>query len=48
MRAFITGDAGFIGSHLADALIAHGEAVTILDTMSIGFEVLSSIMREVG
>ncbi len=36
MRAFITGGAGFIGSHLADALIARGDAVTILDNMSTG------------
>jgi len=36
MRAFITGGAGFIGSHLADALIARGATVTILDNMSTG------------
>jgi UDP-glucose 4-epimerase len=36
MRAFITGGAGFIGSHLADALIARGDVVTILDNMSTG------------
>jgi UDP-glucose 4-epimerase len=36
MRAFITGGAGFIGSHLADALIARGDTVTILDHMSTG------------
>ena len=36
MRAFITGGAGFIGSHLADALIARGDAITILDNMSTG------------
>jgi UDP-glucose 4-epimerase len=36
MRAFITGGAGFIGSHLADALIARGDKVTILDNMSTG------------
>ena len=36
MRAFITGGAGFIGSHLADALIAQGDSVTILDNMSTG------------
>jgi len=38
MRAFITGGAGFIGSHLADALIARGDTVTILDNMSTGSE----------
>ena len=36
MHAFITGGAGFIGSHLADALIARGDSVTILDNMSTG------------
>ena len=36
MHAFITGGAGFIGSHLADALIARGDNVTILDNMSTG------------
>ena len=36
MRALITGGAGFIGSHLADALIARGDSVTILDNMSTG------------
>jgi len=36
MRVFITGGAGFIGSHLADALVARGDAVTILDNMSTG------------
>ena len=36
MRAFITGGAGFIGSHLADALIARGNSVIILDNMSTG------------
>jgi UDP-glucose 4-epimerase len=36
MRAFITGGAGFIGSNLADALIARGDSVTILDNMSTG------------
>lgn len=36
MRAFITGGAGFIGSHLADALVARGDSVKILDNMSTG------------
>jgi UDP-glucose 4-epimerase len=36
MRALITGGAGFIGSHLADALIARGDSVIILDNMSTG------------
>ncbi len=36
MRAFITGGAGFIGSHLADALISQGDTVSILDNLSTG------------
>jgi len=36
MRVFITGGAGFIGSHLCDALLAQGHQVTILDNMSTG------------
>ena len=37
-RALITGGAGFIGSHLAEALIADGYAVTALDDLSTGSE----------
>jgi UDP-glucose 4-epimerase len=36
MRVFITGGAGFIGSHLTDALIAQGDEVTILDNLTTG------------
>jgi len=36
MRVLITGGAGFIGSHLADALIAHGDQVVALDNFSTG------------
>jgi len=35
MRVFITGGAGFLGSHLADAFIARGDEVLVLDTGSI-------------
>lgn len=37
MRALVTGGAGFIGSHVADALIAAGHTVTIVDDLSTGF-----------
>ena len=36
MIAFITGGAGFIGSHLADRLVARGDEVWILDDLSGG------------
>ncbi len=36
MKVFITGGAGFIGSHLCDDLVARGEEVTILDNLSTG------------
>jgi UDP-glucose 4-epimerase len=36
MRALITGGAGFIGSHLAEKLLAVGHDVTILDDLSTG------------
>src|SRR5689334_16987906 len=36
MKALITGGAGFIGSHLADALLAEGHAVTAIDNLSTG------------
>ena len=36
MRVFITGGAGFIGSHLVDHYLAEGHEVTILDNMSTG------------
>jgi UDP-glucose 4-epimerase len=36
MHALITGGAGFIGSHLAEALLAHGDSVFVLDNLSTG------------
>lgn len=36
IRALVTGGAGFIGSHLTEALIARGVQVTILDDLSTG------------
>ena len=36
MRVFITGGAGFIGSHLADHYVNAGHQVTLLDNFSTG------------
>jgi UDP-glucose 4-epimerase len=36
VRAAVTGGAGFIGSNLADALIARGDEVVVIDDLSFG------------
>jgi UDP-glucose 4-epimerase len=36
MRAIVTGGAGFIGSHLVDALLARGDSVDVIDNLSSG------------
>lgn len=36
MRVIVTGGAGFVGSHIAEALIGRGETVFVLDNLSTG------------
>jgi UDP-glucose 4-epimerase len=36
MRVLVTGGAGFVGSHVADAFLARGDMVTVVDDLSRG------------
>ena len=38
MRAIVTGGAGFIGSHVVDALVARGDEVAVIDSLAQGSE----------
>ena len=46
MKFLITGGAGFIGSHLAEKLVARGDQVVILDNLSTGLVINISGIEE--
>lgn len=49
MRALITGGCGFIGSHLAEDLLARGDQVTVVDDLSTGrFENIEHLVGSTG
>jgi UDP-glucose 4-epimerase len=48
MRVLVTGGAGFIGSHIVDALVARGDEVRVLDNLSTGFrENLAEVAQQI-
>ena len=49
MKILITGGAGFIGSHLCDALMERGHNLTVVDNLILGRkENISHLLGKVG
>jgi len=46
MRVLVTGGAGFIGSHLTEALLAQGFEVVVLDNLSVGSQNVPLLERK--
>ena len=38
MTVLVTGDAGYIGSHMVHALLDAGEQIVVLDNLTTGFD----------
>ena len=47
MKILITGGAGFIGSHLADRLVADGHSVIVLDSLLRGNKLSKSTYNQI-
>lgn len=47
MKFLITGGAGFIGSHLTEALLAEGHRVAVMDDFSTGSREISPPFPEI-
>ena len=46
-RIVVTGGAGFIGSHLCEALVEQGNEVVVIDTLLRGNKIPKHIFKEV-